>query len=55
MTLTLETFKSLNVDEKLDNIFLYLKNIREVSERLDVTESHVRELRDRVDDDATIL
>ena len=50
MTLTLETFKSLNVDEKLDNIFLYLQNIREVSERLDVTESHVRELRDRVDD-----
>ena len=50
MTLTLETFKSLNTDEKLDNIFLYLQNIREVSERLDVTESHVRELRDRVDD-----
>ena len=45
---------SLNVDEKLDNIFLYLQNIREVSERLDVTESHVRELRDRVDDNIEI-
>ena len=55
MTLTLETFKSLNVDEKLDNIFLYLQNIREVSERLDVTESHVRELRDRVDDNSELL
>ena len=28
----------------------HIQNIREVSERLDVTESHVRELRDRVDD-----
>ena len=45
--LTLDDFKKLNVDEKLDKIFLRLQDTSGVNERLTATENQVRELRDQ--------
>ena len=41
--------KALNIDEKLDSIFLCLQNMNQVNERLATAEQDVRDLRDQTD------
>ena len=47
--LSIDDFKALNIDEKLDSIFLCLQNMYQVNERLATAEQDVRDLRDQTD------